>query len=80
MAAHQNSWVSRQEIIEESGVGEHIVDNALKALRKREIIVADDTRRGFYKLPTRSFATWINAIKSVQEQTGNTTQLKLEIE
>ncbi|WP_457798840.1 ATP-binding protein [Methylocystis sp. S23] len=80
MAAHQNSWVSRQEIILESGVGETNVDNALKALRGRDIIIADESRRGFYKLPTRSFATWINAIKSVEEQTGNAGQFKLDID
>ena len=80
MASHQNGWVSRQEIIDELGVGQYVVDNALKALRQREIIVADESRRGFYKLPTRSFATWINAIKSVEEKAGNDAQFKLDIE
>lgn len=80
MAAHGNNWVSRQEIIEESGVGEYVVGNAIKALREREIIHSDDTRRGYYKLPTRSFATWINAIKSVEEKTGSDAQFKLELD
>lgn len=80
MATHGNNWVSRQDIIKESGVGEFAVDNALKALREREIINSDDSRRGYYRLPSRSFATWINAIKSVEEKTGTDAQFKLGLQ
>jgi hypothetical protein len=68
MAPHGDSWISRQEIIRAAKavkVSESNVNNALAALRDRNIISQDESRRGFYKLPTKSFAAWINAIRSV---------------
>ncbi len=70
MARHGNEWVNRKVLIEEANVGAFIVGNALRALTEREIIIQDSSRRGYYKLPTQSFATWINAIKSVEEKAG----------
>ncbi|MBN8242929.1 ATP-binding protein [Nitratireductor aquimarinus] len=73
MAAHGDNWVTRKEIISESGLSGHTVTNALNALKGREIIVSDESRknRGYYRLPTRSFATWINAIKSVSASSNS---------
>ncbi len=62
MSTHGDQWVSRKEIATNCGVAATNVDNALMALKNREIILADDARRGFYRLPTRSFATWILAV------------------
>jgi hypothetical protein len=62
MASHGDDWVSRKEIVSSCGVVATNVDNALMALKSREIILQDDARRGFYRLPTRSFATWILAV------------------
>ena len=73
MASHGDDFVSRQDIIKESksfGVSESNVTNALAALRERHIIILDETRRGYYKLPTKSFAAWINAIRSVESRSG----------
>lgn len=74
MADHADKWVSRKTIISESGLPGTTVNNALAALKTRGIIIADDSRkgRGFYRLPTRSFAAWIKAIKSVEKQAGKT--------
>lgn len=71
MASHGDQWVSRRQIIEESALAKTTVTNALNALKARQIIMSDDSRkgRGFYRLPTRSFAAWINAIRSVSERT-----------
>lgn len=66
MAEHQDNWISRATILAESGVSTSSVNNALKALRDKEIIITDSARRGFYKLPTKSFAAWINAVKSAR--------------
>lgn len=74
MAKHADGWVSRREIIATSGVRESQVNNALAALKTKGIIVTDDSRQGFYRLPTRSFATWINALQSVEEQSGEGLQ------
>lgn len=61
MANHMDEWVGRQEIIRGSKVKESIVNNALKALRDRKIILHNPAERGEYRLPTRSFAVWIKA-------------------
>jgi hypothetical protein len=68
MAEHSDGWVARKDIISESGVKATTVNNAMNALKARNIIVADESRQGFYRLPTKSFAAWINAIKSVTQQ------------
>lgn len=62
MANHGDQWVSRKDIATNCGVAATNIDNALMALKSREIVLSDDARRGFYRLPTRSFATWILAV------------------
>lgn len=64
MANHLDAWVKREEIVKESGVSSTSVTNALSALKQREIILADDARKGYYRIPTKSFATWIRLIAS----------------
>jgi len=66
MATHGDAWVSRKQILDSCGVSESSIGNALAALKKREIILADEARKGFYRLPTRSFATWITVVSSAQ--------------
>lgn len=70
MAAHSDRWVSRKDIISESSLPSSTVTNALNALKAREIIQSDESRkgRGFYRLPTKSFAAWINAVRSIRER------------
>jgi hypothetical protein len=67
MANHGDQWTTRKDIIKESGVSESNVNNAFSALKSKQIILQDDTRRGVYRLPTKSFAAWINAMRSAQE-------------
>jgi hypothetical protein len=68
MAAHGDDWVARKDIIAESEVSESSVTNALSALKDRKIIMVEDGRRGFYRLPTKSFAAWINAFRSAKPE------------
>jgi len=69
MANFGDQWVSRKQILAGSGLAGTTVTNALNALKAREIILADESRknRGFYRLPTKSFAAWIKAFRSIQE-------------
>ena len=67
MAEFGDDWVSRQDIIKQSGLAMTTINNALRALRDREIIVPDEARKGFYRLPTKSFAAWIGASRSPGE-------------
>jgi hypothetical protein len=63
MSEFDDQWVSRSEIISASGLKPVTIDNALRALKAKDIIIPDETRAGYYRLPTRSFAAWINLRK-----------------
>lgn len=66
MATSGDDWVSRKDIIDRAGLPPSTVTNALNTLKSKNIILSDESRkgRGFYRLPTRSFAAWIMAIRS----------------
>ena len=66
MGPHDDAWIARKTLLAESGVKETTLNNALNALKSKSVIIADDTRQGFYRLPTRSFAAWINAINTIE--------------
>lgn len=63
MAEYGDAPVKRKDIVASSGVKDTQVTNALRALKERGIILADESRPGVYRLPTKSFAVWINASK-----------------
>jgi hypothetical protein len=63
MANHSDDWLKRGQIQKETGLSEHTVTNALRTLLSKNIILKDESRLGFYRLPTKSFAVWINATK-----------------
>ena len=71
MAEFLDDWVERQHLIEKSGVKASIVDNALRALKDRRIIVANPAKNGQYRLPTRAFATWIKVREGGLEDITN---------
>jgi hypothetical protein len=68
MANQLDAWVPRAGIIKSSGVRETQVNNALKALRERGIILVNEQKKGEYRLPTKSFAVWIRALNIKQQQ------------
>jgi hypothetical protein len=59
MAEQGDGWVERNQIIATTRLKDSTVDNALRALKGKNIILQDEAIRGRYRLPTRSFATWI---------------------
>lgn len=65
MAGYGDKWVPRKTLVKESGVKETTLNNALNALKAKNVILSNDDQAGQYRLPTKSFAAWINAIKSV---------------
>ena len=80
MADFGDQWLSRKQILNLSGESQTTVSNALNALKTRNILIADSTRQGFYRLPTRSFAAWINAIKSVEGRKSESEGARLPLE
>jgi hypothetical protein len=79
MTDYLDGWAPRADIIRKSGIKESQVNNALTALRDRNIIIANPQHRGEYRLPTKSFAVWIKAIEAKRIATdssqGNLMQL-----
>lgn len=63
IAQHSPKYVQRKTILKESGLKRHTVDNALAALKKRGSVISKSGQKGQYKLPSRSFSTWIKAYK-----------------
>lgn len=62
MAENSDQWISRAELIKKTSLKDHTVNNALQALKGRNIIIANDAQKGSYRLPTKSFAAWIKAL------------------
>ncbi len=71
MSQFLDGWISRGKIIENSGLHEHTVDNALSSLKKKNIILYNRDKKGEYRLPSKSFAIWINIFTEHQERNGN---------
>jgi len=61
MAKSGDAWISKADLVKNSGVSVSQVGNALTSLKSKEIIIHDEAVKGRYRLPTKSFAVWINA-------------------
>jgi hypothetical protein len=59
MAKNWNSWISKEDIRKEFKGKSTALDNGLKALRSRNIILSKKGARGLYRLQWASFAFWI---------------------
>lgn len=68
MAQNSTQFTSRQDIIKMSGLKTHTVDNALNAMRKKNIIISKSGEKGQYRLPSKAFAAWISAFKIAHEE------------
>lgn len=59
MSKYMDEWVSKPQIRSEYRGRGRDLDNALKALRDRHIIVSKEGQRGVYRLQHKGFALWI---------------------
>ena len=64
MAEKWNKWISKKEIEKDFKGKPSALDNGLKALRDRNIILSKPGARGQYRLQWRSFALWIKLFTS----------------
>jgi hypothetical protein len=71
MAAHDDDWVTKEQLRKEAGLSEGILTNALQALLNRKIILSREGRKGFYRLPSKSFAAWLRAYQQRTNDSGN---------
>ncbi len=60
MASRNKTWITRSDIVNHSNVKVSAINNALQALKERQIILDNPNKKGEYRLPSRSFGTWIN--------------------
>jgi hypothetical protein len=61
MAKYSDNWVNRTMIKAELDIKDTTLNNALQALKSRNIIIPNNAQSGEFKLPTKSFAAWVNA-------------------
>jgi RNAse (barnase) inhibitor barstar len=66
LAKHMPAYVARKQIILESGLKSHTVSNALGACKKRGSVLSQKGKAGRFRLPSSSFAAWIQAFKVAQ--------------
>ncbi len=67
LAESLDGWVSRKEMLKSTGLIPHTLDNALRALKDRNIIFLSEDQKGLYRLPNKSFAVWIKAMTKLDD-------------
>jgi len=80
MADHLDGFVPRKKILKSSGVKEATLNNALRALKERNIILPNERKPGEYRLPTKSFAVWIKAVSAAEENGSSNDEPKLPLD
>lgn len=74
MAALPQEWTSRQSILKEFNGNSTGIDNALRTLRKNQIIVTQEGKQGYYRLRQVGFALWMalytSGKKGIERQLG----------
>lgn len=61
MAENPSEWTSKAVLRKQTGMKETTLNNALSALKKRNIIIPQKGRKGSYRLPSMSFGVWIRS-------------------
>lgn len=59
MAENLDGWVTKQQIRAKFEGSDSVLDNAIKALRDRKIILSKEGELGVYRLQHKAFAVWI---------------------
>jgi RIO-like serine/threonine protein kinase len=67
MANYSDKWVNRDKIKQAISIKDTTLNNAIQALKSRNIIIANQSKKGEFRLPTKSFAAWIKAFYMLKE-------------
>ncbi|MCU1287069.1 MAG: hypothetical protein JWO13_3419 [Acidobacteriales bacterium] len=62
MSESLDGFVTKAHLKKETALKDTTLNNALRALSKRRIILPKPGTKGVYRLPTKSFAVWIKAV------------------
>lgn len=68
MAENLDGWTSKATIRKAIHIEEPTLNNAIRALKNRHIIIPKPGAPGVYRLPTKSFAVWITAFTKAREE------------
>jgi Cdc6-like AAA superfamily ATPase len=68
MAQFSDSWINREKIKNKITIKDTTLNNALQALKTRNIIIPNPGQPGEFRLPTKSFAAWIKAFYMLNEE------------
>ena len=68
MADKLDAWVTKEAIRQRFTGTEKTLNNALQALRDRNIILSKDGERGIYRLQQKGFAIWIKTFQDHQQK------------
>lgn len=74
MADNLDGWITKQEIRSRFKGKDSVLDNALKALRERHIILSKEGKPGVYRLQHKGFALWMKLHTSDQQDIGGSIQ------
>jgi len=75
MSDKLDNWASKQEIRKRFKGDNTILNNALKALRDRHIIISKEGSRGIYRLQHKGFALWIKYKTTDPEKLQNDIEM-----
>ncbi len=64
MSESMDEFVTKADLRKKTGLKDHTLNNALSALKKRDIIIPQKGKMGEYRLPSKSFAIWIKTFSS----------------
>lgn len=67
MAENLDGWTSKADIRRAIQIKELTLNNAIRALKTKHIIIPKPGAAGVYRLPTKSFAVWIRAFTKARE-------------
>jgi type II secretory pathway predicted ATPase ExeA len=68
MATYSDSWVNRDNIKKIIFIKDTTLNNAIQALKTRNIIIPNPAQSGEFRLPTKSFAAWIKAFYMLNQK------------
>jgi AAA ATPase-like protein len=68
MAENMDGWTSKAAIRKAIQITELTLNNAIRALKNKHIIIPKPGAAGVYRLPTKSFAVWIKAFTKARDE------------
>lgn len=66
MSDHSDGWVTKAQLRAAVKMKGSTLNNALSALKARNIILTQQGKKGVYRLPNKSFAVWLRSLATIE--------------